>query len=117
MTDTDANKGSGYRGGVWLRHGFNAILPPAPAAMSNDRGTSSFKIADLARAGGGDKRLFNRYGIMLVSAAKHPRVRSQMASLWTGSPVSRSGSNCRLPKIGRGTALFPRRGEMIMQAE
>ena len=78
MTDTDANKGSGYKEcGCGMGSALNMASATGGYVMS-DRGTwLNFKNrADLAVLVEGDKRLFNQYGVMLVSAAKHPQVKT-----------------------------------------
>ena len=78
MTDTDANKGSGYKEcGCGMGPALNMASATGGYVMS-DRGTwLNFKNrADLAVLVEGDKRLFNQYGVMLVSAAKHPQVKA-----------------------------------------
>ena len=78
MTDTDANKGSGYKEcGCGMGPALNMASATGGYVMS-DRGTwLNFKNrADLAVLVEGDKRLFNQYGVMLVSAAKHPQVKT-----------------------------------------
>lgn len=78
MTDTDANKGTGYKEcGCGMGPALN-IGSSAGAYVLADRGTwLNFKNrADLVVLVEGDKRLFNQYGVMLVSAAKHPQVKT-----------------------------------------
>jgi tungstate transport system substrate-binding protein len=78
MTDTDANKGSGYKEcGCGMGPALN-IASSSGAYVLADRATwLNFKNrADLAILVQGDKRLFNQYGVMLVSAAKHPHVKT-----------------------------------------
>ncbi len=78
MTDTDANKGSGYKEcGCGMGPALNMASATGGYVMS-DRGTwLNFKNrADLTVLVEGDKRLFNQYGVMLVSAAKHPQVKT-----------------------------------------
>ena len=78
MTDTDANKGSGYKEcGCGMGPALN-IAASSGAYVLADRATwLNFKNrADLAILVEGDKRLFNQYGVMLVSAAKHPQVKT-----------------------------------------
>jgi tungstate transport system substrate-binding protein len=78
MTDTDANKGSGYKEcGCGMGPALN-IASSSGAYVLADRATwLNFKNrADLAILVEGDKRLFNQYGVMLVSAAKHPQVKT-----------------------------------------
>ena len=78
MTDTDANKGAGYKEcGCGMGPALN-IGSSSGAYVLADRGTwLNFKNrADLTVLVEGDKRLFNQYGVMLVSAAKHPQVKT-----------------------------------------
>jgi tungstate transport system substrate-binding protein len=78
MTDTDANKGTGYKEcGCGMGPALN-IGSSSGAYVLADRGTwLNFKNrADLTVLVEGDKRLFNQYGVMLVSAAKHPNVKT-----------------------------------------
>jgi tungstate transport system substrate-binding protein len=82
MADTqanaDINKGSGYKEcGCGMGPALN-IASSSGAYVLADRATwLNFKNrADLAILVQGDKRLFNQYGVMLVSAAKHPQVKT-----------------------------------------
>ncbi|MDP2263073.1 MAG: substrate-binding domain-containing protein [Hydrogenophaga sp.] len=78
MTGTDANKGSGYREcGCGMGPALN-IAAGTGAYVLADRGTwLNFKNrADMVVLVEGDKRLFNQYGVMLVSAVKHPHVKT-----------------------------------------
>ncbi|WP_370870262.1 substrate-binding domain-containing protein [Hydrogenophaga sp.] len=78
MTDTDANKGTGYKEcGCGMGPALN-IASSAGGYVLADRGTwLNFKNrADLVVLVEGDRRLFNQYGVMLVSAAKHPQVKT-----------------------------------------
>ncbi len=78
MTETDANKGAGYKEcGCGMGPALN-IGSSSGAYVLADRGTwLNFKNrADLTVLVEGDKRLFNQYGVMLVSAAKHPNVKT-----------------------------------------
>ncbi|MFZ2989061.1 substrate-binding domain-containing protein [Ideonella sp.] len=73
-----------------------------------DRGTwLSFKNrADLKVLVEGDKKLFNQYGVMVVSAAKHPHVKTALAQQfadWVVSPAGQASINGY--KIG-GEQLF-----------
>ncbi len=83
--------------GTWYREigqGMGAALNTAAAMggyVISDRGTwISFKNkGDLEIAVEGDKRLFNQYGVMLVSPAKHPSVRREWGQAlidWLVSP-------------------------------
>jgi len=78
MTDAELNKGTGYREcGCGMGPALN-IAASAGGYVLADRGTwLGFKNrADLAVLVEGDKRLFNPYGVLLVSAARHPHVRT-----------------------------------------
>ena len=58
-----------------------------------DRGTwLSFKNrGDLAVLVEGDKRLFNQYGVMVVSPAKHPHVKAAEAQKFVDWVISPAG--------------------------
>ena len=78
--------------------------------MLTDRGTwLSFKNrGDLAILVEGDKRLFNQYGVMAVSAAKHPHVKAEEAQQfvdWVTSPAGQSAIAAY--KIGGEQLFFP----------
>ncbi|MDP1657197.1 MAG: substrate-binding domain-containing protein [Hylemonella sp.] len=78
MTDTDANKGTGYKEcGCGMGPALN-IGSSAGGYVLADRGTwLNFKNrGDLVVLVEGDKRLFNQYGVMLESAVKHPQVKT-----------------------------------------
>ncbi|WP_332743426.1 substrate-binding domain-containing protein [Hydrogenophaga sp.] len=78
MTGTDANKGTGYKEcGCGMGPALNIASSVGGYALA-DRGTwLNFKNrGDLVVLVEGDKRLFNQYGVMLVSAAKHPQVKT-----------------------------------------
>ena len=100
--------------GTWYREtgsGMGATLNTA-AAMSGyalaDRGTwLSFKNrGELTIAVQGDKRLFNPYGVILVSKRKHPHVKAEMGQTFIDWLVSPAGQTAiREFKIG-GEPLF-----------
>lgn len=78
MTESEANKGSGYRAcGCGMGPALH-ITAYSGAYLLADRGIwLNFKNrADLEVLVEGDKRLFNQYGVMQVSAAKHPQVKT-----------------------------------------
>ena len=110
MTDTDANKGSGYKEcGCGMGPALNMASATGGYAMS-DRGTwLNFKNrADLAVLVEGDKRLFNQYGVMLVSAAKHPQVKTaegQQFVDWVTGPAGQAVIASY--KIGGEQLFFP----------
>lgn len=78
MTGTEANKGSGYREcGCGMGPALN-IAASSGAYVLTDRGTwLSFRNrGDLDVLVQGDQRLFNQYGVVLVSSARHPHVKT-----------------------------------------
>lgn len=100
--------------GVWYREtgsGMGATLNTASgmnAYALTDRGTwLSFKNrGDLAILVEGDPRLFNQYGIMLVSPAKHPHVKKDMGQAFVDWVLSPEGQRAIAAyKIG-GQQLF-----------
>jgi tungstate transport system substrate-binding protein len=110
MTDTDANKGTGYKEcGCGMGPALN-IGSSAGAYVLADRGTwLNFKNrGDLAVLVEGDKRLFNQYGVMLVSAAKHPQVKTadgQKFVDWVTGPAGQAAIAGY--KIGGEQLFFP----------
>jgi tungstate transport system substrate-binding protein len=86
-----ADKGPWYRE---IGQGMGAALNTASAANAYvlaDRGTwISFKNrGDLGIVVEGDNRLFNQYGVILVSPAKHPHVKKELGQAlidWLVSP-------------------------------
>lgn len=114
MTDTDSNKGSGYREcGCGMGPALN-IAASAGAYVLADRGTwLNFKNrADLAVLVEGDKRLFNQYGVMLVSAAKHPHVKTadgQRFVDWVTGPAGQAAIAGY--KISGEQLFFPNAGK------
>jgi len=110
MTDTDANKGTGYKEcGCGMGPALN-IGSSAGAYVLADRGTwLNFKNrGDLVVLVEGDKRLFNQYGVMLVSAAKHPQVKTadgQKFVDWVTGPAGQAAIAGY--KIGGEQLFFP----------
>ena len=110
MTDTDANKGSGYKEcGCGMGPALN-IGASSGAYVLADRGTwLNFKNrADLAVLVEGDKRLFNQYGVMLVSAAKHPQVKTAEGQKFVDWVTGDAGQKAIASyKIGGEQLFFP----------
>lgn len=110
MTDTDANKGTGYKEcGCGMGPALN-IGSSAGGYVLADRGTwLNFKNrGDLVVLVEGDKRLFNQYGVMLVSAAKHPQVKTadgQKFVDWVTGPAGQTAIAAY--KIGGEQLFFP----------
>ena len=110
MTDTDANKGSGYKEcGCGMGPALN-IASSSGAYVLADRGTwLNFKNrADLAVLVEGDKRLFNQYGVMLVSAAKFPNVKTAEGQKFVDWVTGAAGQKAIADyKIGGEQLFFP----------
>lgn len=78
-----------------------------------DRGTwLSFKNrADLGILVEGDRRLFNQYGVILVSPAKHPHVKKEMGQAFVDWIVSVDGQHAIAGfRIGGEQLFFPNAG-------
>ena len=111
LTDTD-NKGSDYKEcGCGMGPALNIAASAGQGAyVLADRGTwLNFKNrADLSILVEGDQRLFNQYGVMLVSTAKHPHVKSaegQKFIDWVTGPVGQASIEAY--KIGGEQLFFP----------
>ncbi|MBC5784795.1 extracellular solute-binding protein [Ramlibacter sp. USB13] len=103
-----ASRGSGYREcGCGMGPALN-IGASSNAYVLTDRGTwLSFRNrGDLAVLVEGDKRLFNQYGVMIVSPQKFPHVKAAEAQKfvdWVTSPAGQQSiANFRI----RGEQLF-----------
>ena len=104
------NKGSGYREcGCGMGPALN-MAASTGAYVLTDRGTwLSFKNRqDLQVLVEGDNRLFNQYGVMVVNAAKHPHVKTELAQKFVDWVVSSAGqANIASYKIGGEALFFP----------
>lgn len=113
MTDNETNKGSGYREcGCGMGPALN-IAANGGSYVLADRGTwLSFKNrADLSILVEGDKRLFNQYGVMLVSAAKHPQVKTADGQKFVDWVIGAAGQAAIASyKIGGEQLFFPNAG-------
>jgi tungstate transport system substrate-binding protein len=114
MTDTDANKGTGYKEcGCGMGPALNIAASTGGYVLA-DRGTwLNFKNrADLAVLVEGDKRLFNQYGVMLVSASKHPQVKTAEGQKFVDWVTSGAGQQSIASyKIGGEQLFFPNAGK------
>jgi tungstate transport system substrate-binding protein len=110
MTDTDTHKGSGYREcGCGMGPALN-IAAGTGAYVLADRGTwLNFKNrGDLAVLVEGDRRLFNQYGVMVVSAARHPHVKTAPAQTFVDWVTGSAGQAAIARyKIGGEPVFFP----------
>jgi tungstate transport system substrate-binding protein len=104
------NKGSGYREcGCGMGPALN-MAASTGAYVLTDRGTwLSFKNRqDLQVLVEGDNRLFNQYGVMVVNAAKHPHVKTELAQKFVDWVISPAGQvNIASYKIGGEALFFP----------
>lgn len=106
--DITAAKGPWYRD---IGQGMGAALNAAVASggyVLSDRGTwIAFKNkGDLAIAVEGDKRLFNQYGVILVSPSKHPHVKAAPGQAFIDWLVSREGQSAIASFRVNGEQLF-----------
>ena len=124
MTGTDANatgsgqaapadassRGTGYKEcGCGMGPALN-MASASGAYVLADRATwLNFKNrADLAILVEGDKRLFNQYGVMLVSAAKHPQVKTAEGQKFVDWVTGAAGQAAIASyKIGGEQLFFP----------
>ncbi len=110
MTDNEAVKGSGYKEcGCGMGPALN-IAASSGAYVLADRGTwLNFKNrVDLAVLVEGDQRLFNQYGVMLVSAARHPHVKTAEGQKFVDWVVGPAGQAAIASyKIGGEQLFFP----------
>lgn len=110
MAEADTAKGTGYKEcGCGMGPALN-IAASSGAYVLTDRGTwLNFKNrADLAVLVEGDKRLFNQYGVMLVSSAKYPHVKvteGQKFVDWVTGPAGQAAIASY--KIGGEQLFFP----------
>lgn len=102
--------------GPWYRDTGSGMGPTlnTAAGMSAyvlaDRGTwLSFRNrADLAILVQGDQRLFNQYGVILVSAARHPHVKKEMGQVFVDWVISPEGQAAIAAyRIGGEQLFFP----------
>jgi tungstate transport system substrate-binding protein len=111
--DIARDKGSWYRE---IGQGMGPALNTAAgmsAYLLADRGTwLSFKNrGELAIAVEGDRRLFNQYGIMLVSPEKHAGVKKDMGQAFIDWIVSSEGQGAIAAyRIGGEQLFFPNAG-------
>jgi tungstate transport system substrate-binding protein len=102
------HKGAGYKEcGCGMGPALNMASSMGAYALT-DRGTwLNFKNRqDMQVLVEGDKSLFNQYGVMVVSPAKHPHVKADLAQkfvMWITSPAGQASINAY--KIG-GEQLF-----------
>lgn len=104
----EAAKGAGYREcGCGMGPALN-IGSSSNAYVLTDRGTwLSFKNrGNLALLVEGDRRLFNPYGVMAVSAARHPHVKAAEAQRFVDWVISPAGQAAIARYRIRGEPLF-----------
>jgi len=106
--DIEKDKGPWYKS---VGQGMGAALNTASASdayVLSDRGTwLSFKNkGDLQILVEGDKRLFNQYGVMLVSPDKHPNVKKDLGQQFIDWLVSPEGQKAIADYKINGEQLF-----------
>ena len=104
----NAPKGSGYKEcGCGMGPALNMASASNAYALT-DRGTwLSFKNrGDLTVLVEGDPRMFNQYGIMLVSAAKHPHVKTAEGQKFVDWVLSKPGQAAIASYKVSGEQLF-----------
>ena len=106
--DISKDKGPWYKE---IGQGMGAALNTASASNAYvlaDRGTwLSFKNrGDLDILVAGDKRLFNQYGVMLVSPDKHPHVKKELGQAFIDWLVSPEGQKAIADYKVNGEQLF-----------
>jgi tungstate transport system substrate-binding protein len=106
--DIEKDNGPWYKS---IGQGMGAALNTAGASnayVMSDRGTwISFKNkGDLVIAVEGDKRLFNQYGVMLVSPTKHPNVKKELGQAFIDWLVSPEGQKAIADYKINGEQLF-----------
>jgi tungstate transport system substrate-binding protein len=112
--DISAEKGPWYKE---IGQGMGAALNTASALNAYvlaDRGTwLSFRNrGELVIAVEGDKRLFNQYGVMLVSPQKHPSVKKELGQQFIDWLVSSEGQKAIADyKIGGEQLFYPNAGD------
>jgi tungstate transport system substrate-binding protein len=108
--ETPSQRGPGYKEcGCGMGPALN-IAASSDAYVLADRGTwLSFKNrGELAVLVQGDRRLHNQYGVMVVSAAKHPHVKSEWAQAFADWVVSPDGQAAIASyRIGGEQLFFP----------
>ncbi len=108
--DMAAGKPAGYKEcGCGMGPALN-IASSSNAYVLADRGTwLAFKNrGDLAVLVEGDKSLFNQYGVMVVSPAKHPHVKAALAQTFADWVVSPAGQAAIAAyKMGGEQLFFP----------
>jgi len=108
MANLDNAKGAGYREcGCGMGPALN-MASSLGAYVLSDRGTwLSFKNkGDLAVLVEGDQRLFNQYGVMLVSAAKYPHVKTAEGQKFVDWVLSPAGQTTIAGYKVNGDSLF-----------
>jgi tungstate transport system substrate-binding protein len=106
--DIAADRGPWYRE---IGQGMGAALNMGSAANAyvlSDRGTwLAFKNrGDLVIVVGGDKRLFNQYGVILVNPAKHPNVKADLGQQFIDWLISPEGQSAIAGYKINGAQLF-----------
>lgn len=108
-----AHRGSGYREcGCGMGPALNMGASSNAYVLTDRASWLSFKNrADLVVLVEGDRRLFNQYGVMVVSTARHPHVKAAEAQKfvdWVTSPAGQQAIAAY--RIGGEQLFFPNAG-------
>ncbi|MEJ7930874.1 substrate-binding domain-containing protein [Ramlibacter sp. AN1015] len=109
----EAGKTVGYREcGCGMGPALNIAASSSAYALADRATWLNFRNrADLAVLVEGDKRLFNQYGVMAVSANKHPHVKAAEAQKFVDWIVSPQGQQAiSAYRIGGERLFFPNAG-------
>jgi tungstate transport system substrate-binding protein len=113
LAGLDGGKGGGYQAcGCGMGPALN-IASSSNAYVLADRGTwLSFRNrGELAVLVEGDRRLFNPYGVMVVSPQKHPHVKAAAAQKFVDWMISPAGqASIAAYRIGGEQLFFPDAG-------
>ena len=113
LAGLDARRGTGYREcGCGMGPALNIAASVNGYALT-DRGTwLNFRNrGDLTLLVEGDQRLFNQYGVMAVSAQKHPHVKAASAQRFVDWIISPAGQQAIASyRVGGEQLFFPNAG-------
>ncbi|MDO7704076.1 MAG: tungsten ABC transporter substrate-binding protein, partial [Burkholderiaceae bacterium] len=101
-------KGAGYKAcGCGMGPALNMASASSAYVMSDRATWLNFKNkGDLTILVQGDERLFNQYGVMVVSPIKHPHLNTQAAQIFANWVVSAAGQASIASYTVAGEQLF-----------
>jgi len=103
-----SSRGSGYREcGCGMGQALNMAASTSAYVLADRASWVSFRNpGDLAVLVQGDRRLFNQYGVMAVSPAKHPHVKAAQAQRFVDWVISPAGQAVIAAYRVNGEQLF-----------